>query len=46
MKQIQKAITDRHNKELEMKNNMKQAEPNWKQFKESVMRDRKNEHQK
>ncbi len=44
MKQIQKAIQDRHERELKMKKGLENAYPIFLRFKESVMRERQQEH--
>lgn len=45
MKQIQKAIQDRHEKELKMKQSLEKAFPVYQIFRESIMRERRVEHQ-
>lgn len=45
MKQIQKAIQDRHEKELKQKQSLEKAYPSFLAFREAIMRERRIEHE-
>lgn len=45
MKQIQKAIQDRHEKELKQKQSLEKAYPSFLVFREAIMRERRIDHE-